>query len=101
MIQEINLKQVALSSGGHLEPLVGWRFAYRDRHCIKDTIIMSYNARWGSAHFQNRLWMAEWNGEVEDYGSRRYLINSANKEKHRWIVLRVHKGMMCTIIEKG
>lgn len=80
--------------------MVGQQFAYKDRLSFKDTVIISWKMRWGGS-FHDRFWTAEFNDEIEDYGKKKYLIDNAMKLNRKWIVLRISKGMICTIVEAG
>lgn len=62
-----------------------------------NTIIISYSMRWGGS-FHDHHWIAEMNGEVEDYASKEWLIADAEKRKLPWVVLRVHRNFTATNI---
>ena len=69
-------------------------FMYSERHKLfPNTVIISYPSRWGGS-FKNdrRAWMAELNGVVLDYSTKRLLIKDAIKNNLPYVVLRVHKN---------
>lgn len=71
---------------------------YSERHKLfPNTIIISYPLRWGGA-FKDHVWMAELNGQVEDYASKQYLIADAIKHNLPYVVLRVHRNGNATNI---
>jgi hypothetical protein len=59
---------------------------------------------WGNAHPKNQLWiLMSPEGELEDYGTKKFLIRSAIKNNWKYQVERHHKkqrGKM-TIMEKN
>lgn len=73
-------------------------FKYSERHKLfPNTIIISYPLLWGGS-FYDHQWMAELNGEVEDYSSQKYLIADAIKHNLPYVVLRVHRNGNATKI---
>lgn len=73
-------------------------FKYSERHKLfPNTIIISYPLRWGGS-FHDHHWMAEINGEVEDYGSKEQLTADAIEHNLPYVVLRVHRNGNATNI---
>jgi hypothetical protein len=78
------------------------RMNYSERHKhLKNTIIISCPMRWGGSFHDRRFWMSEFNGCVEDYGTKKQLINDAIKRGLPFVVLRVHRNGDVSILETG
>ena len=75
---------------------------YADRHeKYPNTVIISYPFRWGGQLADRWMWLAELNGEVLDYDSKRGLIADAIKKNLPYVVLRVHRNGNATNIACG
>lgn len=74
-------------------------FKYSDRHKLFPNVrIISYNTRWGGSFQDHRYWMAEFNGQVDDYATKKQLIADAIKHNLPYVVLRVHRNGNATNI---
>jgi len=74
-------------------------FKYSDRHeLFPNVVIISHNTSWGGHFKDHRYWMAELNGDVWDYNSKRNLIADCVKDNLPYVVLRVHKNGNATNI---
>ena len=72
---------------------------YSDRHKLfPNIVIISHNTSWGCHFKDHRYWMAELNGDVWDYDSKRNLIADCVKENLAYVVLRCHKNGSATNI---
>ena len=72
---------------------------YSDRHKVfAGKVIISYPMKWGG-HFKDAgAWMAELNGQIEDYGAKDQLIKDALANGLDYVVLRVHRNFTATNI---
>lgn len=75
---------------------------YRERHrAYPGKLIISYPFSCGG-HLKDRMfWMAELNGEVEDYHRKDALIKEAIDRGLDYVVLRVHRDGTFTEMESS
>ena len=66
----------------------------------KGIAIIEYNS-WGNAHIKNRYWylLAPYSGELEDYHTKKNLINQCIKNGWKYKVLRHHRNNTISILE--
>jgi hypothetical protein len=57
--------------------------------------VIFYPALWGgNAHPENRAWCVygSWDEDIVDYGSLRYLENSLQKQRRKYVILRTKRN---------
>lgn len=75
---------------------------YTERHeKFPDRVIISHPHNIGGNRKDAYMWMAEWQGEVWDYGTRDYLIAAAKAEKKSYVVLRFHRNGNASVIDES
>jgi hypothetical protein len=71
---------------------------YSERHSkFPNMVIISYPIRWGGNMKDRKLWLAESNTEVLDYGTKDYLIKDAISNGREYVVLTVHRNYDATV----
>ena len=74
-------------------------FKYSDRHKLFPNVrIISHNTSWGVSFKDHRYWMAEFNGQVDDYATKKQLITDAIKHNLPYVVLCIHRNGNATNI---
>jgi len=77
---------------------------YKEIKFEKDTIVIYYPFRWGGQFVDKKFWVAELNGEADDYHTKGTLIANAKRDKKEWVVLKYHrkcKGCKISIAQKS